>query len=206
MKVQDDAQLLKEIQSVRAATARRDDHPLRKRADFQQIYEEYGRKLRLGEELEETCAAFEKAKRPVAYEELRARKGLLTRLQYSDNTIKEQVARELGIGDNALVLSEMFFANAFAELTEAEAAALLSCFVFDEEPTNRVTPSDGLLPFFQEVQKFATKVARISKEGRLSVDETAFVDKFKPHLMDNVYEWCSGASFADVCRRTHVYE
>lgn len=55
-------------------------------------------------------------------------------------------------------------------------------------------------------QKFATKVAKISMEGWLSVDETAFVDKFKPHLMDNVYEWCSGASFADVCRRTHVYE
>ena len=98
MKVQDDAVLFKDIQSVRAATTRRDEHPLRKREDFQRLYEEYQRKLRLGEELEETRVAFEKAMRPLVYEELRARKGLLVRLQYSDNTIKVMIISIMASG------------------------------------------------------------------------------------------------------------
>jgi ATP-dependent RNA helicase DOB1 len=40
----------------------------------------------------------------------------------------------------------------------------------------------------------------------MEVDEDAYVDQFKPFLMDVVHEWCKGASFSKLCEMTDIFE
>ena len=40
----------------------------------------------------------------------------------------------------------------------------------------------------------------------MNMDAEAYVEKFKPSLMDVVYTWCNGASFAQICKMTDVFE
>ena len=55
-------------------------------------------------------------------------------------------------------------------------------------------------------QDTARRIARISKEAKLEVDEDTYVDSFKPFLMDVVNSWCNGSSFAQICQMTDVFE
>lgn len=46
----------------------------------------------------------------------------------------------------------------------------------------------------------------MSAEAKLEVDEDTYLDKFKPHLMDVVYTWANGSTFAQICKMTDVFE
>lgn len=46
----------------------------------------------------------------------------------------------------------------------------------------------------------------MTAEAKLEIDEDAYVESFRPHLMDVVYSWCSGATFAEVLKKTDVFE
>ena len=52
----------------------------------------------------------------------------------------------------------------------------------------------------------ARQISKVSKECKMEVDEDAYVDQFKPFLMDVVYEWCKGASFSKLCEMTDIFE
>jgi ATP-dependent RNA helicase DOB1 len=38
------------------------------------------------------------------------------------------------------------------------------------------------------------------------IDEEEYVQSFRTEMMDVAYEWCKGASFADICKMTTVFE
>jgi ATP-dependent RNA helicase DOB1 len=46
----------------------------------------------------------------------------------------------------------------------------------------------------------------VSAEAKLEVDEETYLDKFRPHLMDVVYTWANGSTFAQICKMTDVFE
>ena len=50
------------------------------------------------------------------------------------------------------------------------------------------------------MQEFARRIAKVSKESKLAIDEDLYVASFKVELMDAVVQWCRGASFADICK------
>nr|KAG5709543.1 hypothetical protein BaRGS_001593 [Batillaria attramentaria] len=52
----------------------------------------------------------------------------------------------------------------------------------------------------------AKRIARVSKEAKLEIEEEAYVESFRPHMMDVVYEWCNGCSFAKICKMTDIFE
>ncbi|EEC11708.1 helicase, putative [Ixodes scapularis] len=52
----------------------------------------------------------------------------------------------------------------------------------------------------------ARRIARVTKDAKLCVDEDRYIESFKPHLMDVIYSWSKGASFAQVCKMTDVFE
>jgi Superfamily II RNA helicase len=52
----------------------------------------------------------------------------------------------------------------------------------------------------------ARRIARVSAEAKLEVDEDQYVDQFKPFLMDVVHAWCKGASFLQLCKMTDIFE
>ena len=50
------------------------------------------------------------------------------------------------------------------------------------------------------MQEIARRIAKVSKESKLVVDEDEYVSSFKVELMDAVVQWCRGASFSEVCK------
>lgn len=55
-------------------------------------------------------------------------------------------------------------------------------------------------------QECAKRIAKVSAEAKLDVDEDAYLNQFRPHLMDVVYTWANGASFSQICKMTDVFE
>ena len=56
------------------------------------------------------------------------------------------------------------------------------------------------------LQDTARRIARVSKEAKLEIDEEIYVDSFRPQMMDVVHAWCSGATFLQICKMTDIFE
>jgi ATP-dependent RNA helicase DOB1 len=97
-----------------------------------------------------------------------------------------------------LLLSELLFNRVFNELSPELTAALLSCFVFEEKSNQEQQLREELAKPYRELQSQAKLIAKISAESKLPVTEEDYVVKFKPQLMEVVYEWSKGASFSAI--------
>lgn len=207
MKIKDTA-LEQNIAKLEALEKRRDEHPLRRAPNFTELYERYEKKLELEAEWKAAKAELKKAKSLLQLEELKCRKRVLRRLQYCDEsdviTQKGRVACEISAADE-LLLTEMIFGGLFTELDPQHAAALLSCFVF-EEKAGTAKLADDLSGCLRSMQEYARRIAKITKESKMDIDEDAYVDSFKPHMMDVVHAWCSGATFAEVVKKNDIFE
>lgn len=53
-------------------------------------------------------------------------------------------------------------------------------------------------------QETARYIADVSVECKLEVDCDAYVESFRPFLMDIMFAWSKGASFAEICSMTGV--
>lgn len=56
------------------------------------------------------------------------------------------------------------------------------------------------------LQECAKRIAKVSADAKLEVDEETYLGQFKPHLMDVVFAWANGATFAQICKMTDVFE
>ena len=59
---------------------------------------------------------------------------------------------------------------------------------------------------FRSAQELARRIARVSVEAKLELDEESYVGQFKPAMMDVVNAWCQGSSFAELCKMTDAFE
>lgn len=57
-----------------------------------------------------------------------------------------------------------------------------------------------------KLQELTRRIARVSVEAKLQVDEDSYVEQFKPFLMDVCFSWCNGASFLEICKMTDIFE
>jgi len=78
--------------------------------------------------------------------------------------------------------------------------------VFDEKSDGSSRLTEQLAGPLRLLQDTARRIARVSKEAKLEIDEDNYVDSFKPQMMDVVHAWCSGSSFFDICKMTDVFE
>lgn len=62
------------------------------------------------------------------------------------------------------------------------------------------------MPVFPRLQECAKRIAKVSADAKLEVDEETYLNQFKPHLMDVIYAWANGATFAQICKMTDVFE
>lgn len=60
--------------------------------------------------------------------------------------------------------------------------------------------------FFFLFKECAKRIAKVSAEAKLEVDEENYLSLFRPNLMDVVYTWANGATFAHICKMTDVFE
>lgn len=56
------------------------------------------------------------------------------------------------------------------------------------------------------MQDTARRVAKISHEAKMTLNEEEYIDSFRPHLMDIVHAWACGSTFANICKMTDVFE
>ncbi|KAF1347800.1 rRNA-processing arch domain-containing protein [Delphinella strobiligena] len=184
-------------------------NPLHNSPRLADLYTQYSHKVELGNKLKEVRKQIGDALSVLQMEELKQRKRVLRRLGFINDAdvvqLKARVACEISTGDE-LVLSELLFNRFFNELTPEQCAAALSCFIFEEKSNETPALKEKLSKPYREIQAQARIIAKISQESKLPVNEDEYVDGFKYQLMEVVYRWCNGASFAEICKMTDVYE
>lgn len=184
-------------------------HPLHESAQLSDLYTVYSDKLQRMADLKAEKDELRKAKSLLQMDELKHRKRVLRRMGYCTQAdvieFKGRVACELSSADE-LLLTEMIFDGVFNNLGTEQCVALLSCFVCDEKSTEKPRACDELSGPLDQMHNLARRIAKISTECKLDLDEQAYVEKFKPFLMDVVLSWCKGASFLSLCKMTDIFE
>ncbi|KAE9555773.1 hypothetical protein FO519_000987 [Halicephalobus sp. NKZ332] len=207
MKIKD-KKFAEDLESLKKLKERYANHELRNDPGFKRIYQRYEDKLKLQAELRALQQEFKKAQSETLLAELEARKRVLRRLEYCTEgdiiTQKGRVACEISAADE-LLLTEMIFGNVFKELDAATAAALLSCFVCQENSSSPQL-ADELSGALRTMQSYARRIAAATLDARLEIDVDEYVGSFRPHVMDIVYKWIEGQSFSDICSSTDIFE
>ncbi|OUM65386.1 hypothetical protein PIROE2DRAFT_60042 [Piromyces sp. E2] len=182
-----------------------------KNADnLEEIYEKYHSKIKVDDKIKTVKKEIQHAQSVLQLDELKARKRVLRRLGYTSSAdiieLKGRVACEISTGDE-LILTEMIFNGLFNELTVEQTVALLSCFVFQENSKEEnYTIREELKGPFRTLQETARRIAKVSIESKLGIDEEEYVKSFTPQLMDMVFAWCNGAKFSQICKMTDIFE
>ena len=163
----------------------------------------------MSNELKAAKDELKKAKSLLQMTELKCRKRVLRRLGYCTAAdvidTKGRVACELSSADE-LLLTEMIFNGLYNSLDVTQTVALLSCFVCDEKSNEMPKLSESLSGPLKQMQDLARRIAKVSLEAKLELEEDSYVEQFKPFMMDVVAAWCRGATFGDICKMTDIFE
>jgi ATP-dependent RNA helicase DOB1 len=167
-----------------------------------ELYEQYVEKVELGVKIKDKKKEINEIMTVLLQDELKNRKRVLRRFAFIDDKdvvqLKARVACEISTGDE-LMLSELLFNGFFNNLTPEQVASIMSCFVF-EEKVKEATPvaKEELAKPLREIQTQARIVAKVSQECKMKVNEDEYVQSFHWELMEVIYEWTQGKSFADI--------
>ncbi|KAJ3277291.1 ATP-dependent RNA helicase mtr4 [Borealophlyctis nickersoniae] len=185
------------------------ENPLHNSPNLPELYELYDTKVGLNYKIKEIKKQIQQTEDIIQLEELKCRRRVLRRLGYTSAAdvieMKGRVACEISAGDE-LLLTEMMFNGVFNDLTVDQMVALLSCFVFEEKGKEEMKLRDELTGPLRVMQEAARRIARVSTESKLMVDEEEYVQSFRHELMDVTYAWCQGAKFSQVVKMTDVFE
>jgi ATP-dependent RNA helicase DOB1 len=177
------------------------NHPMHASDRLPELYDKYGEKVELGKQIRELRKKIQAGQSELQFDELKNRKRVLRRLEFVNEAdvvqLKARVACEISTGDE-LVLSELLFNRFFNELTPEQCAAALSCFIFEEKSQEPPTLTEEMARPFREIQAQARQVAKVSMESKVLVNEEEYLNTFKSELMEVVYAWTKGASFAAI--------
>ncbi|KAF9447607.1 antiviral helicase [Macrolepiota fuliginosa MF-IS2] len=183
--------------------------PLHSSPQLPQLYTLYSQKRAHQEKIRDLKKRIQATHDILQLEELKCRKRVLRRLNFTNSAdivdMKGRVACEISTGDE-LLLTELIFNGVFNPLTPEQCAALLSCFVFAEKSEKTTKLKEELAAPLRVMQEFARRIAKVSKESKLTIDENEYVSSFKVELMDAVIQWCRGASFSDILKLTDQFE
>uniref|UniRef100_A0A671T6N3 RNA helicase n=1 Tax=Sinocyclocheilus anshuiensis TaxID=1608454 RepID=A0A671T6N3_9TELE len=204
-----DPALKKVIQKVEAFEHRMYTHPLHSDPNLEAVYTLCEKKALIAGDIKAAKRELKKARTVLQMDELKCRKRVLRRLGFATSSdvieMKGRVACEISSADE-LLLTEMVFNGLFNDLTAEQATALLSCFVFQENANEMPKLTEQLAGPLRQMQECAKRIAKVSAEAKLEVDEDTYLNQFRPHLMDVVYTWANGSSFSQICKMTDVFE
>uniref|UniRef100_A0A672K3C4 Superkiller viralicidic activity 2-like 2 n=1 Tax=Sinocyclocheilus grahami TaxID=75366 RepID=A0A672K3C4_SINGR len=204
-----DPALKKVIQKVEAFEHRMYTHPLHSDPNLEAVYTLCEKKALIAGDIKAAKRELKKARTVLQMDELKCRKRVIRRLGFATSSdvieMKGRVACEISSADE-LLLTEMVFNGLFNDLTAEQATALLSCFVFQENANEMPKLTEQLAGPLRQMQECAKRIAKVSAEAKLDVDEDTYLNQFRPHLMDVVYTWANGSSFSQICKMTDVFE
>lgn len=118
---------------------------------------------------------------------------VLKELQFIDENstvlLKGRVACEINSA-HELILTELILDNILADYTPEEAVALLSVFVFQEKSESKPEIPAKLAQGLDTIYHIADNVENTQLRRNVAFDD--FREKFKPGLVEVVYEWARG--------------
>ncbi|KAI0659087.1 antiviral helicase [Cubamyces menziesii] len=208
MKITDDK--FKElVQKIDTMEKKMFSSPLHSDPRLPELYTLYSRKQEHQNRIRELKKRVQATNDVLQMEELKCRKRVLRRLGFTNADdivdMKGRVACEISTGDE-LLLTELIFNGVFNTLSPEQCAGLLSCFVFTEKSEQVTKLKEELAAPLRVMQEIARRIAKVSKESKLPINEDEYVQSFKVELMDAVVQWCRGASFSDICKLTDQFE
>ena len=166
------------------------------------LWDQYRSKVQLSENIKNKKKAIATAHSISQMDELKSRKRVLRRLGFINDAevvqLKARVACEISSTEgHELLLSELLFDRFFNELTPEMIASVLSVFIFDEK-IEAAALKEQLQKPYREIQAKAKIVARVSQECKLDVEEEKYCESLKWQLMETVYAWAHGQTFAEI--------
>jgi len=180
--------------------------------DLSNCLEMYREKLVTENEIKEIKGKLRSTDNVILQDNLKAMKRVLRRLGYltKDNVVdvKGRVAADVNTSEG-LVLTEMLFSGFFTDLTSDQIVAIMSCFSSIGESDDSgasVSDKSEFANSYRQIKDIARRVATVASECKIEIDVTEYVKQFSSSLIDVVYSWCQGSSFAEICATTEVFE
>ncbi|KAI0646215.1 antiviral helicase [Trametes meyenii] len=208
MKITDD-KFKQLVQKIDTMEKKMFSSPLHKDPRLPELYTLYARKQEHQTRIRDLKKRIQATNDVLQMEELKCRKRVLRRLGFTNSAdivdMKGRVACEISTGDE-LLLTELIFNGTFNTLSPEQCAGLLSCFVFTEKSEQVTKLKEELAAPLRNMQEIARRIAKVSKESKLPINEDEYVQSFKVELMDAVVQWCRGASFSEICKLTDQFE
>ncbi|AQK90660.1 DExH-box ATP-dependent RNA helicase DExH10 [Zea mays] len=95
----------------------------------------------------------------------------------------------------------------FNDLDHHQVASLASCFVPCDKSSEQIRLRNELSRPMMQLQEAARKIAEVQRECKLEVNVEEYVESTcRPYLMDVIYCWSRGATFAEVMEMTDIFE
>ncbi|ORD94329.1 SK2L2 [Enterospora canceri] len=142
-------------------------------------------------------------------DECRKMIGVLRDLDFLDgNTVKlkGKMASEISSADEIL-LTEMIFNSAFNRLTIENVVALVSILVTERSKEgNDIVLSDANIKAVELFNASIDKIVESLNRNGIDTTRTEYVQNYSFYMMDIVKLWMGGASFAEICKGTNVFE
>ncbi|XP_059634511.1 DExH-box ATP-dependent RNA helicase DExH10 [Cornus florida] len=184
-------------------------HPLHKSQDDHQI-RCFQRKAEVNHEIQQLKSKLRDSQLQKFRDELRNRSRVLKKLGHIDSDgvvqLKGRAACLIDTGDELLV-TELMFNGTFNDLDHHQIAALASCFIPGDKSNEQIHLRAELARPLQQLQDSARRIAEIQHECKLEVNVDEYVEAaVRPSLMDVIYCWSKGASFAEVVQMTDIFE
>jgi ATP-dependent RNA helicase DOB1 len=172
--------------------ARINECKIAKDPKLNEIYELYNTKTDLDLKIKSVKELISQAESVLQLNELKCRRRVLRRMGYVSESdvieMKGRVACEISSGDE-LLLTEMVFNGIFNDLTVEQTVALLSCFTFDERRDDPPPLRAELSGPFKLMQESARRIAKVSNECKIELDEESYIESFRSELMEVVFAW-----------------
>ncbi|XP_044463996.1 DExH-box ATP-dependent RNA helicase DExH10 isoform X1 [Mangifera indica] len=184
-------------------------HPMNKSEDVNQI-RCFQRKAEVNHEIQQLKSKMRDSQIQKFRDELKNRSRVLKKLGHIDADgvvqLKGRAACLIDTGDELLV-TELMFNGTFNDLDHHQVAALASCFIPVDKSSEQINLRTELAKPLQQLQESARKIAEIQHECKLEVNVDEYVEStVRPFLMDVIYCWSKGASFAEVIQMTDIFE
>ncbi|KAJ4709181.1 DExH-box ATP-dependent RNA helicase [Melia azedarach] len=184
-------------------------HPLNKSQDENQI-RCFQRKAEVNHEIQQLKSKMRDSQIQKFRDELKNRSRVLKKLGHIDADgivqLKGRAACLIDTGDELLV-TELMFNGTFNDLDHHQVAALASCFIPVDKSSEQINLRTELAKPLQQLQESARKIAEIQHECKLEVNVDEYVEStVRPFLMDVIYCWSKGATFAEVIQMTDIFE
>ncbi|GLT97432.1 hypothetical protein SLE2022_149980 [Rubroshorea leprosula] len=209
MKIEDPeiVELVKQIEELEKKLF---SHPCFKQSQDEHQITYFKRKAEVNHEIQQLKSKMRDSQLQKFRDELKNRSRVLKKLGHIDADgvvqLKGRAACLIDTGDELLV-TELMFNGTFNDLDHHQVAALASCFIPVDKSSEQTQLRTELAKPLQQLQETARKIAEIQRECKLEINVDEYVEStVRPYLMDVIYCWSKGASFADVIQMTDIFE